>query len=190
VIVNLLLMTTLSMKEIAAKTGRPWSTIQNINCAEGIRDYIAHTQSGFRFRLPNGRIVDTQPQLDDLISVRRGHWLFTGNISHGSRHPRYQKRGVKRKYAVQIVWERERGKIPKGKELLRTCSEETCVAPTHHRLATRADVVRRSRAAKLTSFEVKLIRRTSLPSKQLAAKLGVSRRQVDRIRQGVRWSNS
>lgn len=64
-------------------------------------------------------------------------WLWTGYIEPKSRRGKFHdKRSRTTWRAYRLVWELERGPIPKGMELDHLCRNPTCVRPDHLEVVT------------------------------------------------------
>ena len=180
-ILELLQTTTLSYAAIGETVGRNVFTVYWINRRASIRTYL---KSGDHvvFRLPDGTVKQSVVFSDFVYKLDR-HWLWTGRMN--GQYPRWHDE--QSRYASHIVWEQERGPIPEGHFLVRTCDKTHCIAPAHHRVMTPAERRRTSRSTNLTWRDVNRIRRSKCLSRELAKDYGVSQRHINRIRQGVRW---
>lgn len=113
--------------------------------------------------------------------------VYLGSLADG--YGRIEVNG--KKVAVhRLVWELLYGDIPLGKVVAHTCDVRSCCNPDHLFLASQSenmiDAVKKNRAPrqKLTVDEVKQIKLSLKPAKEVAENFGVSARQVRRIRQG------
>lgn len=114
---------------------------------------------------------------------------------------------------ARLVYEAERGPIPSGKLVYRSCCNNRCIAAAHLRLGTLADVKRVRRAAGLTSHTpstraaltrgarsrvnvvndmekaraVRALVAAGLHDEQIAEQTGVRRCMVSDIRRGKAW---
>ena len=105
-------------------------------------------------------------------------------------------------HAHRVAWELTYGPIPKGMCVLHRCDNPCCCNPAHLWLGTiadnNADRDRKGRGnaprgeqhgeSKLREFEVREIRRSSLPQTQLAQVYGVSYQTVSRIKRFESWA--
>jgi hypothetical protein len=91
--------------------------------------------------------------------------------------------------AHRYFYELEFGPIPEGKQLDHLCRQPACVRPGHLEPVTRAVNLQRGAGAKLTPAMVRQIRDSSLSSREIARRLGVSHRTVCDVRSGLSWSN-
>lgn len=134
--------------------------------------------------------------------VRKGNplecWPWTASLtSKGYGQFELKGKDGRANRAHRIVWELERGPIPKGKQVLHRCDNRLCVNPGHLFLgdnaANAADMVRKNRhgASKLTQEQVLEILRSDAPSRSQAKRFGISIQQINRIRNGAsRWENT
>lgn len=114
---------------------------------------------------------------------------------------------------ARLVYEAERGPIPAGKLVYRSCCNNRCIAAVHLRLGTLADIKRVRRAAGLTSHTpatrvaltrgarsranvvndmekaraVRALVAEGMPDDAIAARTGVGRAMVSDIRRGRAW---
>jgi hypothetical protein len=131
-------------------------------------------------------------------------WLFTGaktTAGYGSLQVRRDDGGWRRMLAHRLSYEMHCGAIPAHHEILHGCDVPACVNPAHLSLGTHADnmadMSRKGRAArgerqprhKLTAGQVADIRRLCEVERQcdIAARYGVSRSLVSRIKSGSVW---
>jgi len=107
--------------------------------------------------------------------------------------------------AHRIAWElKNNGPVPDGKCVLHHCDNPPCVNPNHLFLGTHAanmlNMVEKNRQArgeqngrrKLTEVDVLRIRRgyyADLTTKEIAKKLGVSCRTIQKVLRGVAWKH-
>lgn len=104
-------------------------------------------------------------------------------------------------YAHRASYELHNGPIPDGLVVCHTCDNRRCVRPSHLFVGTRLDNMadakakgrtlagERNPAAKLTTQQVAFIRSSREYGTDLARRLGVSARLVQRIRRGERWAS-
>jgi hypothetical protein len=96
--------------------------------------------------------------------------------------------------AHRLSWEREYGKIPRGMYVLHRCDNRGCVRPEHLFLGTLADnnadmISKKRHHTKLTETEVREIKDLSGSNTEIAARYGVSRVLVGKIRLGKAWGH-
>lgn len=89
--------------------------------------------------------------------------------------------------AHRVGYERERGPIPEGLWLDHLCRVPPCVNPDHLEPVTPAENMRRGLTAKLTRAEVDEILVATGPQELIAARYGVTQRQVSNIKRGKAW---
>ena len=116
-------------------------------------------------------------------------------VKNKDRHG-YGKMSVLRKtvQAHRFSWEFFNGeKIPAGMVVMHLCNNKGCVNPDHLQLGTLKDnslhsvVTGQSRVAFLKESDVRLIRSSSLTSKELAEIFGVSFSCIDDVRKEKTW---
>lgn len=66
------------------------------------------------------------------LVARTGCWHWRGGRDVKTGEPRCHRKG-KRVRAALVAWEAANGPLPAGHRLVRTCGDETCVNPAHHR---------------------------------------------------------
>lgn len=113
-------------------------------------------------------------------------------------YPRLNREG-RTAYAHRVAWNEAFGPIPDGLCVLHRCDQPRCINPEHLFLGTRRDnsadmrekrrgtVGERNKHAKLTWKQVAQIRTSSLPTRELVTKYGVSRSTIKRVRAGSHW---
>lgn len=89
--------------------------------------------------------------------------------------------------AHRVMYERERGPIPAGLQLDHLCRNRACVNPDHLEPVTAAENTRRGSQTKLTAAEVRAIRASNIPRRELAQRFGVTHRTISEIWRGVTW---
>lgn len=89
----------------------------------------------------------------------------------------------------RIYWEQENGPVPEGLELDHLCRVRSCIRPTHLEPVTSAENQRRGNNTKVDVTAVATIRDSygSIPTKELAARFGITAGHVHRIAQRKAW---
>jgi len=107
----------------------------------------------------------------------------------------------KRKLAHRVMYELRYGLIPAGACVCHSCDNPACVNPDHLFLGSHAenmaDMASKGRApkgethvaAKLTEADVLAIRADTGTQQEIAAKYGIGKSQVSRIRLGQTWKH-
>jgi hypothetical protein len=143
---------------------------------------------------------------------------WTGRMGNGKTVPVVKSREGKTysaEYSVpRLLWEQEKGPIPKGMVLYRRCCNNACVEPSHLKLGTRAEWMANRKKLGLTKHSTKAILgltkgarsrptvvNTLDKARQVRALLddhtrdevalltGVSRSMVDDIARGRAWKD-
>lgn len=136
--------------------------------------------------------------MDDCIEETRGHRNPAGYVEVYVKG----KKG-KRFFAHRVAWEQANGPIPTGLVVRHKCDNPPCIDPDHLEIGTLADNVRdmdeRGRRRpnrgedcgthKLTEEQVREILTSPEMGKMLAAKYGVNKSAISRIRNGTRWAH-
>jgi hypothetical protein len=124
-----------------------------------------------------------------------GCWIWTGSLIDG--HYPVSRLYVKSKGytwpARRVMWLREIGAIPAGKQIVSDCGHELCVNPLHLEALTHAEVHQRSSKAKIDGDDVREIRelvRFGLPMKDIGAAYDITGEEVSQIVSGKRWANA
>ncbi len=108
--------------------------------------------------------------------------------------------------AHRAAWESHHGRdIPKGMVIMHSCDTPACVNPAHLILGTQRENMKDMHAKKrhvvphargtehhscrFTEIDVRHIRRSSLPPKDLAAQYGVNVTSINRIRSRKTWKH-
>jgi hypothetical protein len=94
----------------------------------------------------------------------------------------------------RVAWTLTYGPIPKGMHVLHKCDVTACGNPEHLRLGTHManmmDKMARGRIqSKLKADDVRAIRLSPLPSKELAVQYGVGYSAIWAVRTGRKWSH-
>ena len=124
-----------------------------------------------------------------------GCWIWTGSLIDG-RYPVSRLYVKSKGYtwpARRVVWLREIGPIPAGKQIVSDCGNELCVNPLHLEALTHAEVHQRSSKAKIDGDDVREIRelvRFGLPMKDIGAAYDITGEEVSQIVSGKRWANA
>ena len=126
-------------------------------------------------------------------------WLWQA-ATDGWGYGRSSVRG-KTKLAHRVSYELEKGPIPEGLCVCHSCDVPPCVNPQHLFVGTQQDNItdryKKGRSAsgekhgraKLTDFEVRLIRASDKPQRELAVDFGVGQQQVSHIKNHKRWTH-
>ena len=98
------------------------------------------------------------------------------------------------------AWETANGPIPKGMYVMHTCDNPECINPEHLKIGfpheNVADMVSRGRAgwqsgkfklAKLSDWQVGIIRDSDMKPKDLAERFGVTASNIRYIKRGETW---
>lgn len=86
-------------------------------------------------------------------------------------------------------WVRIHGPVGSGLELDHLCRNVGCVNPAHLEPVTPTENKRRSRATKLTSEQVVLIKRSNESHGVLAIRFGITASNISQIRRGFSWKD-
>lgn len=153
-----------------------------------------------------------------MVNRQDGCWLWTGSLmSKRHPYGIFRFRGRNQK-AHRMAWELTNGPIPTGMFVCHKCDVPRCINPHHLFLGTPGDNVRdmiakgrgsmqlrphnsyfvrnplvkargeQCRSAKLTRAIVAEIRASIEPTRVLAARYGVVRSTIKRVRAGSQWS--
>lgn len=130
-------------------------------------------------------------------------WLWTG--ATGANGYGYVRRVGYANLAHRVSWELAKGPIPNGLLILHICDVRNCVNPSHLRTGTHRDnamdMVAKGRdviskidvrgekhgASKLTWAKVREIRASSEPGLVLAARFGIAKQTISKVRLGRSW---
>jgi hypothetical protein len=135
----------------------------------------------------------------EKVQVSDGCWLWTASrFANG--YGQFTLRKGEKRYAHRMAWELHYGEIPAGMMVCHRCDTRACVRVSHMFLGTSQDntddMVSKKRQqhgeghalSKLTEVEVREIKTSLLPQKNLANRFGVSIATVSLIKSGKRWS--
>lgn len=115
-------------------------------------------------------------------------------ISHGTSahgYPRFNR--FKRKlYIHRFIYEQCFGEIPEGMFVCHACDNPKCINPEHLFLGTHNDnmrdkVLKGRHPTKLNKYQVKEIKKSDKPKKQLAIDYSVSYTTILKIKKGIHW---
>jgi hypothetical protein len=144
-------------------------------------------------RYHNGKEVDRFWEKVDRSAGQEACWPWTGAITsqHGYGCVQWQGRVLG---AHKVAWVLTNGPVPKGLCVLHKCDNRPCCNPAHHFLGTKKDnskdAFSKDRAwSKLKADDVRAIRLSSLPSKELADQYGVGYSAIWAVRTGRKWSH-
>lgn len=103
------------------------------------------------------------------------------------------------KYAHRLAYEQAHGPIPEGMEVRHRCDTPPCVNPEHLEVGTHAEnmadktrrgkdpVGERNPMVKLSEADARAIRSSGESGPVLAARYGVTRTTINRIKKGTQW---
>ncbi len=128
-----------------------------------------------------------------------GCWLWLGPLTIWGYGQFYLDGKVIRSH--RVAWLLFRGPILENKHVLHHCDIASCVNPDHLYLGTHLDNMRdmalrrrsasmagiKNPKARLTEEQVSQIRQSKISGPILAAKFGVTRTQINRIKNGNSW---
>lgn len=135
-------------------------------------------------RFINGHAARTLSRVLYLVDEDTGCWVWQRAVNPNG-YPVAGTKAAHRAYYVE-----KHGSIPAGLEIDHLCSNTRCVNPDHLEAVTSAENTRRSQSAKLTVEQVREIRASSLPSRDIAGAYGVHHSTVRGIRRGESWKNA
>lgn len=116
-------------------------------------------------------------------------WAWTGYVnSRGTPVVRTAKTNTT---ARRVVWERERGPIPDGYELVSVCRNQVCVRVSHHDLQPKGlqGGRRKRKLDRVTASRIRVLVRNGVPEVEFAEMFGVSRWTIHNIVQGTHWTS-
>jgi hypothetical protein len=119
----------------------------------------------------------TRKNVPDYVIDADGCWLWQRGVNPVSGYGM-----LGRRWAHRVVYEREVGPIPEGKELDHLCRVKACVNPDHLEAVTKSENAKRGltgrhpklSARRLTEAEVRSIRVSVESNRTLAQEYGVS----------------
>jgi len=133
-----------------------------------------------------------------VVDEKTGCWNFTGAKHNGYG---WVSTGTKDRpqRAHRLMWETTHGPIPSGLRVLHKCDNRACCNPDHLFLGTQrdnvADMFQKGRAPQrwgklgsLTPDQVREIRASSLSNVELAAKYGIWRQTIYKVRNRLYYS--
>lgn len=95
--------------------------------------------------------------------------------------------------AHRYIYERERGEIPKDKELDHLCRNHICVNPDHLEPVYHVENIRRGNATKLSKQKVKqikdMINKGKLTFVEISKLLKVTPGNISKIHKGITWKD-
>lgn len=133
----------------------------------------------------------------DRVERTDGCWLWIGRrtqLGYGQ-----LQRAGRRIYVHRLSFEAHNGSIPAGLEVCHSCDTPACVRPDHLWLGTHAENIGDARAkghyagerngrARMTFAQVRVIRSSETPERELADLLGVTPWMIRSVRTGRRWN--
>lgn len=159
-------------------------------------------------RLTDEERANVEPRFMDKIQPEptSGCWLWGSTMTKGYGQIRVGKKSVgtlRYGSAHRVSYTLFRGPIPDGMQVCHRCDNPACVNPDHLFLGTplanmqdKHDKGRDRYArgeectqAKLTANDVRQIRSTDEPNRQLASRYNVSEATIRRARKGVSWKH-
>lgn len=164
---------------------------------------------GKTYLKPHKRSVFCGPECAVMhkTKVGGGCWLWTGCVNNKG-YGLCSYGGARRQYVHRMMLEIKLGRpIARGLKTLHSCDNPRCVNPAHLSEGTQKEnleqAVDRGRlkpspprclgerhgSAKLTVDAVHAIRASDETSAALAARFGVGRQAIDKVRKGERWSH-
>jgi len=93
----------------------------------------------------------------------------------------------KKMLAHRWLYEMSNGPMPKGRDLDHLCRNPACVRPDHMEPVPHCVNIRRGNNTKLSEVQVSAIRSDGGSNRNLAAKYGVHRSHISRIRSEKKW---
>jgi len=136
-------------------------------------------------------------------------WLWKQSLTHG--YGRVELAGMEGMYAHTVAWIAVRGPVPAGKRLVNLCGQKNCCRPLHWSPMTireqnlhyvklgawrgpdrsrKIALAMRAKRSPLTPEIVSEIRAGSEAAHAMAAKFGVSKATIYKIRAGTSWRDA
>ncbi len=144
-------------------------------------------------------------QLQDRYFVHaNGCWLFTGCIAdNGYGHAKVMEgpRAGRTTGVHIIAYEHANGPVAPGMDVCHRCDWRSCIRPDHLFEGTRAqniqDAAEKGRmvrgeanhASKLNARLVREIRTSQEGHREIARRLGVGRKTIEKVRNGTTWAH-
>ena len=131
--------------------------------------------------------------------------IWTGGLACHGGHPKFTARGLETTGCRRIVYRAVHGRLPGKMQVTTKCGNRLCLNPEHLELITKAEVRRRQppnalrvansakamreKHAKLTMEKAREIRESTETFDALAAKYGVNRSRIAKIKNGEAWQD-
>jgi hypothetical protein len=134
-----------------------------------------------RYRKPINRIEDR------WTVDKNGCWLWLLAVTPAGYAEENWTGGVR--VVHRKHYEEKHGKIPDKLVLDHLCRVRRCVNPDHLEAVTDAVNIQRGLSAKITVEDVKFIRASTVPYRELAEKYGLHPKYIGVIKRGQSWRN-